>query len=155
VHPDEEQHCTNFSLIVAKFRPMRLTSILLGFLIFLSCKEKPKTDDRLSLLQGRWEVYQALRDDQETQTLAGTYFEFQTDGQMRTNLPVQAEEIAPFTLEKELIRQGGDVPVTYTLKSITATDLNLLLDLQGITFDMRLRKAAPAEEAAGDSTVVQ
>lgn len=120
---------------------MRFAAALcLVLAILYSCNDEPKTDDRLALLTGRWELIQAFRNDTETQTLAGTYFEFGKDGKMQTNLPVQAEPSTPYTLEKDKIKQGGPVPIDYTVKSLTATELTLVMELQGIVFDMRLRK---------------
>jgi hypothetical protein len=121
-----------------------------------ACKGKQsKTDDKSTLIHGRWELSKAFRDDSETQTLVGTFFEFGEDGNMRTNLPVQTEESAPYTLEPNWIKQGGSVPLDYSIKLLSATELVLILDLQGIRFEMIFAKAKANPGPTGDSTTLQ
>jgi hypothetical protein len=81
-----------------KFNDGRSTAKLLLVATFLAismvaCKEneKPNPFARYPiLLQGQWELTTAYRNDKETQNLTGTYFNFEDEHTIVTNLPLSA-----------------------------------------------------------------
>jgi hypothetical protein len=96
-------------------------------------------------ITGRWMLTQALRNQRETETLRGTYFEFMPDGRMQTNLPIGAESPTPYTIEDGAIRQQSTPPVVYRIVSSSDSTLELATELRGLPFVMRFRRALEGE----------
>ncbi|MCC6411508.1 MAG: hypothetical protein IT270_07600 [Saprospiraceae bacterium] len=95
------------------------------------------------MLTGRWELVRGFRNAKETETLAGTYFRFEEQGKMQTNLPLGAnEEAMDFTLDKNEIIQSGPMPIKYTIQKLTDSDLILVLELRGMQFEMHLKRTS-------------
>ena len=109
--------------------------------LWLSCIEDAKSKDYA--LEGRWELVRGFRNQRETGTLSGTYFQFGSDGKMITNLPVGPEVPMEFELSKAGIRQKGTPPVEYDIRSHTDTSLVLGLTLRSMQFELHLRRADP------------
>lgn len=62
-------------------------------LTMVACKENEKPnpfDQYPTLLQGQWQLTTAFRNDKETQNLTGTYFNFEDEHTIVTNLPLSA-----------------------------------------------------------------
>jgi hypothetical protein len=75
---------TNLSLL--------LLAISLAFFIS-ACEHVEKPDPFAQypvLLRGQWQLITAFRNDKETQNLAGTYFNFEDEHTIVTNLPLSA-----------------------------------------------------------------
>lgn len=109
-------------------------------------KKKPFT------IEGRWELFRGFRNQRETETLQGVFFQFGADGKMITNLPVGAESLTDYELKKNEIYQNSPQPVVYKIQSVTDTTLVLTMEMRGVLFEMQLRKAPPlAEPAPQDS----
>jgi hypothetical protein len=95
-----------------------------------------------ALLTGRWELVRGFRNAKETETLDGTYFRFEGNGKMQTNLPLGANEPVDYTLEKNTIVQNGPMPVKYTIQKLTDSELVLVLELRGMQFEMHLKRTS-------------
>ncbi|TNE61969.1 MAG: hypothetical protein EP344_05435 [Bacteroidetes bacterium] len=121
----------------------------LSALYVVSCEEDTNTNG--PALSGRWELANGFRNGKETETLSGTYFQFDTDGNMITNLPVGPEQLMPYKLEKNIIRQQTTPPVEYEVQTLSDTSLVLGLELRGMQFTMHFVKAeisTPAEHSS-------
>lgn len=80
--------------------------ILLSLVIFIaySCTNDGKTAYTSNMLDGRWEIDEALKDGAKSRFLDKGYFEFDSN-QMKTNLNPKAENLAEaYTLENNIIK---------------------------------------------------
>jgi len=117
-------------------------SLSLCILVLSTGCEDEKTKQQ-SLLTGRWDLVRGFRNDKETETLAGTYFRFEAEGKMQTNLPLGAnEEAMGFTLDKNEIIQSGPMPIRYTIQKLTENELILVLELRGMQFEMHMERTS-------------
>lgn len=94
-------------------------------------------------VNGRWELVKGFRNQKETETLQGVFFEFSAEGRMTTNLPVGAESPIEFELRKNEIHQKSPYPVVYTIQSATDSTLVLAMEMRGVQFELQLKKALP------------
>lgn len=96
-------------------------------------------------IAGQWMVQKAKRNNRNTNILAGTFFVFNTDGSMVSNLPVM-ENIegawnAQFKLENDTLKQSGaDINLKYSVKAWTDTTLTLEFTTRGVPFQLVLGK---------------
>lgn len=97
-------------------------------------------------VQGHWELVKGIRNQKETETLQGVYFQFDADGTMMTNLPVGSEVPVEFELKKNEIHQKTPQPIVYFVQSATDSTLVLTMEMRGAQFEMYLRKAQPPIE---------
>jgi len=110
--------------------------------LFVACQSEP--DNAEQLLMGRWEIQNAYRNGQPTQTLEGLFFEFSEDGLMKTNLPISAEA-SRYELEDGLIRQlDVDDPLEFEIVSISDSTLAMGSKIRKFDFRFLLQKR-PAE----------
>lgn len=118
----------------------------------ISCEEDQHIDPKT--LTGRWELVQGFRNKKETATLAGTYFLFENGSKMKTNLPVGSEEQMEYELDKLSIQQKSSPPVKYEILTLNDTSLILGLELRGMQFELRLRRAedVPSPESGSQQT---
>lgn len=112
----------------------------LGFLLLVaSCTEEP--ENIRELLPGRWELQQASRNGEPTRSLAGLYYEFGTEGTMRTNLPVAKGE-STYQIVGQGIEQSQDGNIiAYTIASITDSTLIMQTELRDTPFQFQLLRA--------------
>ncbi len=108
-------------------------------LLCVSCGDD--TEKSRPLLNGRWELVKGLRNHKKTETLAGLYFQFDSEDKMLTNFPVGAEEFAAFELRQSEIRQQFPTQlVRYQIKGLSDSTLILTTEMRGVLFEMHLRK---------------
>ncbi|GAB4494051.1 MAG: hypothetical protein OHK0019_19370 [Saprospiraceae bacterium] len=122
--------------------------------VFLACgneSEKIQT----AAITGRWELSRGFRNQKETETLQGVFFQFGTDGKMTTNLPVGADSPTDFELKKNEIHQKSPQPVVYKIQSVTDSTLVLAMEMRGVQFEMHLIKALPSTETLPQDSLVQ
>lgn len=93
-------------------------------------------------ITGYWKLTKALRNDRETGTLEGVFFEFRPDGKMLTNLPVGADAPVEFEVDKKNIVQKSAQPVRYEAVTIEDSTLVLRMEMRGVTFEMQLKRSA-------------
>lgn len=118
-------------------------------LFIIACEDE--TDKNRAAVQGRWEVRKAFRNEKETDSLAGAYFQFGADGKMQTNI-VGSEEPADYTVRKNEIEQKGAQPVKYLIEETSDSTLRLSMRLRGVDFELQLVRAdAATESTPGDS----
>jgi len=119
-----------------------LTFFFIG-LTFWSCRQEPAndTDD----LVGYWEIEEAFRNGQLTESLDELYFEFFQDGTMRTNISgVPAEASYELQGEKVLQRES-EMDIDYTVQGLTDTTLTLSTTIRDFDFRFVLNKRIPQE----------
>ena len=113
---------------------------LLAALLCFACEEDAP-QIRL-LLNGRWELAKALRNQKQTETLSGVYFQFGEDNKMLTNFPSGSEEFAAFELKRrEIIQNFPAQLVRYQIKGLSDTSLILTTEMRGALFELQLRKS--------------
>jgi hypothetical protein len=119
---------------------------LLGaFVLFSACKSDPPLPSANDLT-GYWTVQKATRNNRETGTLAGTFFQFDSTGQMRTNLPSESEAsewIGPYSVNNRELLQQSEPSMVYQLQQVTDTSLQLGFSARGMAFTLWLRRSEP------------
>lgn len=118
-------------------------AILMGLgimLLAVSCSEEPENIQEL--LPGRWEIQQATRNGEVTRSLADLFFEFDSEGTMRTNLPVAKGE-SNYQLAGTAIEQNQDGNIiAYTVTAITDSTLVLQTELRSTPFQFELLRTS-------------
>jgi hypothetical protein len=131
-------------------------TILMATFIMLSCQsESPKSAEmNKSDLLGRWEISKAWRNGKQTETLTGTYYEFDENGIMKTNLtPTTMEQSYEYSFSGNEIKQKGEPNITYTVDSLTANFLAINMTINNFPFKLELNKAlAPTLLEASDTS---
>jgi len=117
-------------------------SLLLG-----ACINEPPADkvDKKELLEGRWEIIQALRDEQPTETLSGAYLEFRPGDKMVSNL-AGTEEVRYELNDNTITQVEGRNPLSFGIQSISDSLLVLQMDIRGSGFQLTLQKAPATSE---------
>jgi hypothetical protein len=113
------------------------TLFLLSFLM-QGCHNKEAI---ISNLSHKWLLDKGFRNEKETDSLSGLYFEFQKSGEVVTNLNGQDERLS-FSLNGEdiIALQGTSDEVFLNIKKLSATNLILQTRLQGYNFTFELLK---------------
>jgi len=124
-----------------------------GLLACQSDTSKSKELNKEDLI-GRWELSKAWRSGKETETLTGTYYEFDQAGIMKTNLtPTTMEEAYKYSFSGNEIKQNGEMPITYTIDSLSSSFLAINMTINNFPFKLELNKAVPPTNLeAGDTT---
>ncbi|MBK8557686.1 MAG: hypothetical protein IPL65_18940 [Lewinellaceae bacterium] len=86
------------------------------------------------------EIDQSPAQSKETETLAGTYFQFNANGTMETNLPLGAGTPTAYELREQEIRQKSAPPVVYKILESTDSSLVIVLEMRGVNFEMHFEK---------------
>ena len=135
-------------------RPFLLVATCLStFFLFAGCEED--TSKTQALIIGRWELSKGFRNQKETETLQGVFFQFGADGKMFTNLPVGADVPTDYELKKNEIVQKSPQPVTYLVQSATDSTLILTMEMRGMQFEMLLHRVLPPTETAPQDSLPQ
>ncbi len=112
--------------------------IVVGLFVSGCISDAKKLDP--SLLTGRWDVREALRNGQSTGTLDQLFFEFFEDGTMRTNLP--SMESATYVVEGDLIKQReSPVQADYTIVTLNDSLLVLTTTISNYPFKFTMTRA--------------
>lgn len=124
-----------------------------GLLLFAACGgDNEKTQ---ASIQGRWELVKGFRNQKETETLQGVFFQFGVDGKMITNLPIGVDAPVDYALQKNEIHQKSPQPVVYKIQNVTDSTLVLAMEMRGVLFEMQLKKAQPPAEASPQDSLAQ
>ena len=134
---------------------IRIISLFAAFLLLFqtACKDEPEHPNfDASKLVGRWELETGWRNNRETQTLTGTYYEFTDDGKMRTNLTPSTLEIEfPYSFSGNEIKQKSEPPAIYQIDSLTDTVLIFGMKINDIPFRLAMKKFAATPEDGTDN----
>ncbi|NRB52679.1 MAG: hypothetical protein HRU41_33770 [Saprospiraceae bacterium] len=119
------------------------TTLIFSFLFLLGCKSE--SVDNTDQLIGRWDIREAKRNGQATESLDQLYFEFFQDGNMKTNI-LGADEEATYELDDNTIRQReSQLPIDYTIESISDTSLIMNATINRFNFRFQLGKTVEEE----------
>ncbi len=119
-------------------------------LLLIACEDD--TEKTRASLLGRWELVKGFRNQKQTETLEGVFFQFGAEGKMTTNLPVGTEAPVGYELNQNEILQKSPQPVVYRIKSLNDSSLVLTMEMRGIPFEFQLQKVSspPVESAPQD-----
>jgi hypothetical protein len=119
------------------FTPRFFTLICLLSFFVQGCHNKEAI---LNNLSHRWLLDKGFRNEKETDSLAGLYFDFYKSGEVTTNLNGQDERLT-FKLDGEdIIELAGTEGVFLNIMELSETKLVLQTDIQGYTFKFVLLK---------------
>jgi hypothetical protein len=105
-----------------------------------------------SSLIGRWELQKGYRNNKETETLTGTYYDF-TAETMTTNLtPTTIEQTYEYSYSDNEIKQKGEVPIIYAVDSLSSDFLAMSMTINNYQFMLHLKKAMPPSELEANDT---
>lgn len=125
--------------------------LILGTTTFLACQNNT-TEETAQLLVGRWELEQALRNGNPTESLADLYFEFAADGKLMTNIAGLPEEGTYELKKQQLLQRNTQIDADYTIEEITEANLILSTDLRGYAFRFLFKKAEAGESTEAETS---
>ena len=120
-----------------KVTPRFFTLICLLSFFIQGCHNKEAI---LNNLSHRWLLDKGFRNEKETDSLAGLYFDFNTSGEVTTNLNGQDERLTYKLDGEDIIEIGGTEGVFLNIIELSETKLVLQTDIQGYTFKFVLLK---------------
>jgi len=105
-----------------------------------ACKTE-KQEDYSEKILGRWEIVEAKRNGDLTESLASLFFEFQTGGVMRTNLSATEETAAYKVQDNKILQRQSQIEADYTIEAVTDSTMTLTTTLRNYNFRFLLAKA--------------
>lgn len=128
-----------------RFSKFLFAGVLLST-IFACTNEPTAEEENLSdQLIGRWEVIQALRNDQPTETMTDFYLEFGADQQMTSNLTGAVEQVAYELKDKVIHQKSTRLPVDFNIVDLRDSVLVLTMTMRNTDFRFTFQKADAAE----------
>jgi len=119
------------------FTPRFFTIICLLSFFMQGCHNQEAI---LNNLSHRWLLDKGFRNEKETDSLAGLYFDFNTSGEVTTNLNGQDERLS-FKLDGEdIIELTGTEAIFLNVMELSETKLVVQTDIQGYTFKFVMLK---------------
>ena len=118
--------------------------VLIGLAVSCAQEEDPMQ----AMLVGKWQLREAFRGEQATESLADLYFSFSQGGKMETNLPLpEATGTSDYSVKKGVLTQKqGETELTYQIQSVTDSVLVLTTTLQDFPFRFVLTKETATRE---------
>jgi len=125
---------------------MKLKKILLPLIyllaFFVACTEDVETKENLSLIEGRWEVKEAFRNNKLTETMDGIYFDFRSDGKMVSNFNLRVADVEnPYTLKKNKLTEEGKEKRDFLIETLDESQLTVITKYQGLDFRFIMGKS--------------
>ena len=120
-----------------KVTPRFFTLICLLSFFIQGCHNKEAI---LNNLSHRWLLEKGFRNEKETDSLAGLYFDFDTSGEVTTNLNGQDERLTYKLDGEDIIELAGTEGVFLNIIELSETKLILQTDIQGYMFKFVLLK---------------
>lgn len=93
-----------------------------------------------STIKGRWELEEAYRNGNATETLAGLYMDFKANGKMQTNITPEEETLTYEIKDKQILQRGGSLNAAFDIESINDSTLIVSTTIQEIPFRLRFSK---------------
>jgi hypothetical protein len=94
----------------------------------------------LNNLSHRWLLDKGFRNEKETDSLAGLYFDFNKSGEVTTNLNGQDERLTFKLNGEDVIELNGTESLFLNIVELTDAKLVLQTNIQGYTFKFVLLK---------------
>lgn len=114
-----------------------LFTIILSSLFIQSCHNKEAIIQNLS---HRWIIEKGFRNEKETDSLVGLYFQFAKSGEVTTNLNGQDERLTYKLNGEDIIEIIGSELIFLNIIELSETKLILQADLQGYNFKFEMGK---------------
>ncbi|MEY3323266.1 MAG: hypothetical protein RLZZ417_2849 [Bacteroidota bacterium] len=114
-----------------------LFTIILSSLFIQSCHNKEAIIQNLS---HRWIIEKGFRNEKETDSLSGLYFQFGKTGEVTTNLNGQDERLTYKLKGEDIIEMTGSTEIFLNIIELSETKLILQTDLQGFKFKFEMLK---------------
>ena len=113
------------------------------FLLLLgaSCQDEPDSAYQTEMFLGRWELSEALRNGEPTQTLGRAFFEFLPENKLLTNLAGVQEEYTYELQGEQLSQKGGRLPLDMKIDSLSDSTLVLSMTIRDTAFKLTLNRA--------------
>ena len=119
------------------FTPRFFTIICLVSFFIQGCHNKEAI---LNNLSHRWLLDKGFRNEKETDSLAGLYFDFNSSGEVTTNLNGQDERLTYKLNGEDIIEIIGSELIFLNIIELSETKLILQTDLQGYNFKFEMGK---------------
>ncbi len=126
-----------------KFLPLFFLNV-----VFLACEPEPKTPvyEKQDLI-GQWELTEAWRNNRKTETLVGTYYNFDDNGHMSTNFNLDMQESSyEYEFDGRQITQKGEEETVYHIDSLTSSTLIFSTTFHNFPFKLALTKKLESED---------
>jgi len=114
-----------------------LLTILLSSLFIQSCNNKEAIIQHLS---HRWIIEKGFRNEKETDSLSGLYFQFGKTGEVTTNLNGQDERLSYKLKGEDIIEMTGMTQIFLNIIELSESKLILQTDIQGYNFKFEMVK---------------
>lgn len=114
-----------------------LLTILLSSLFIQSCHNKEAIIQNLS---HRWIIEKGFRNEKETDSLSGLYFQFGKTGEVTTNLNGQDERLSYKLKGEDIIEMTGMTQIFLNIIELSESKLILQTDIQGYNFKFEMVK---------------
>lgn len=97
------------------------------------------------LIPGRWEMVTAYRNERQTQTLDGTFFNFSPQQSFTTNLPIPVGDgsdgghfVSKFSFAQDTILLSGHLPIQFIIEKLDshAMIMSTTINEQHFRFDL-------------------
>ena len=119
------------------FTPRFFTIICLVSFFIQGCHNKEAI---LNNLSHKWLLDKGFRNEKETDSLTGLYFDFNTSGEVTTNLNGQDERLTFKLNGEDVIELTGTEAVFLNIVELSDAKLVLQTNIQGYTFKFELLK---------------
>ena len=119
------------------FTPRFFTIICLLSFFMQGCHNKEAI---LNNLSHRWLLDKGFRNEKETDSLTGLYFDFNTSGEVTTNLNGQDERLTFKLNGEDVIELTGTEAVFLNIVELSEAKLVLQTNIQGYNFKFELLK---------------
>lgn len=120
-------------------------TIIVGLFLLSPFGCKNESTGNSELLLGRWDIREAKRNGQTTESLDQLFFEFFQDGSMRTNILGTVEE-ATYQYDNTTLKQReSQVEIDYNVESLTDSFLVMTATINRYNFQFRLGKTIEEE----------
>lgn len=114
-----------------------LFTIILSSFFTQSCHNKEAIIQNLS---HRWIIEKGFRNEKETDSLSGLYFQFGKTGEVTTNLNGQDERLTYKLKGEDIVEMNGSTEIFLNIIELSETKLILQTDLQGFKFKFEMLK---------------
>jgi len=94
----------------------------------------------LNNLSHRWLLDKGFRNEKETDSLTGLYFDFNKSGEVTTNLNGQDERLTYKLNGEDIIELAGTEAIFLNIMELSETKLVVQTDIQGYTFKFVMLK---------------
>ena len=120
--------------------------LLSAMFIGLSACKDPQINPKK--LEGYWALTKATRESELTNTLEGTWINFDTKtSTFESNIPLGLNGQMPYTFAKDQVSVQSNPPLELQIVALSGTSLQAGFNARGFSFELFIRKTdRPSEE---------